>query len=140
MSSVSPVWQKREVSPEMIQNWQAALNAGRQRYYDLERRATYPAETDEDTLTLAEHYRLKYPHARILKALSFYIDVTPAELSAVTGIHKALLSMEVRRVADRLRMSVYTVRRRDNAVISYRLGNASDRDEIRAVVCSNWLF
>lgn len=125
---------------ENIKVWQQAVIDGRRRVADEERRATYPINADEDTVNLAEYYRLKYHQARILKALSFFMDITPAELSAVTGIHRALLSMEVRRVAERLHMSVHTVRRRDNAVVSYRLGNTRDRDEIRAVVRGAWLF
>jgi hypothetical protein len=125
---------------EHVEVWQKAVIDGRRRVADLERRATYPADAEEDTLTLAEHYRIRWHQARILKALSYFVDVTPAELCFATGIHPALLTMEVRRVAERVRMRVETERRQDRTVAFYRLAHASDRDEIRAVINSAWHF
>lgn len=127
---------------EHIATWRKNLEDGRRRVHDLERRMTYPANADEDTVAIAEHYRVKWHSARILKALSHFVDVTPADLSAVTGIHPALLTMEVRRVAERptVRMTIETVRRKDRTVRFYRLVKPSDAEQIRAVIASAWHF
>jgi len=125
---------------EHIETWRNAVIDGRRRVADIERRSTYPADAEEDTLTLAEHYRIRWHQARILKALSYFVNVKPADLTAVTGIHPALLTMEVRRLAERVKMKVETERRQDRSVVFYRLANMSDRDEIRAVINSAWHF
>jgi DNA-binding MarR family transcriptional regulator len=123
-----------------IMQIQEAIAAGRRRYYDMERRSTYPANPDEDTVALAEHYRINYPRARILKALSYHIDVTPDELSAVSGIHRVLLTMEVNKISERTGVRFESNRRRDNTVLFYRLASSRDREELRAVIQGNWHF
>jgi hypothetical protein len=125
---------------EQIEKWKAALNEGRRKYYDLERRATYPANCDPDTRAIGDHYRLKYPRARVLKALSYFIDVPSADLSAVSGIHRALLAMEVDSIERHTGITIELVRARCNKVLAYRLVYGADRDEIRAVIQSAWHF
>jgi hypothetical protein len=127
---------------EHIEIWRQAVIDGRRRVHDIERRATYPANPDPDTVAIAEHYRIRWHQARILKAMSYFMAVTPADLAAVTGIHPALLKSEVRRVADRttVRMQIDAVHHKSGIVAFFRLGRASDRDEIRAVIQSAWQF
>lgn len=129
-----------QLSPERIAHWQAAVKNGRIKLADLQRRSTYPPNPDPDTVALAEHYRLLWHHARILKALSFFVDVTPSEMSAVSGVHPALLSLEVNRVAQRVGVKVETVRHKDRTVRFYRMIEIDDRDEVRAVIQSCWTF
>jgi hypothetical protein len=119
---------------------QKAIDDGRRRYCNLERRATYPANPDEDTYTLAEHYRVRWHHARLLKALSYFMAVSPADLCAVSGIHPALLPMEVGKLAARVGFKIESVRKQEGAVAFYRLAAEADRDEIRAVIQSAWHF
>lgn len=123
-----------------IATMQQAILDGRRRYRDLERRATYPANPDEDTHTLAEHYRVRWCHARLLKALSYFVSVTPVDLCAVSGIHPALLPMEIGKLAARVGFKIESVRKQEGAVAFYRLAAEADRDEIRAVIQSAWTF
>jgi DNA-binding MarR family transcriptional regulator len=125
---------------QRIKEIQEAIAEGRRRYYDAERRSTYPANPDEDTVALAEHYRLTYARARILKALSYHVDVTPEELTAVSGIHRALLTIEIRKIAERTNLRFESERKRDNTVLFYRLASRGCRDELRAVIQGSWLF
>lgn len=140
MTNIARIWAARESDPAKAEEWIAARADGVRRYFDTDRRATYPAQPEEDTLALAEHYRVKWHQARILKALSFFLDITPDELSAVSGVHKALLTMEVRRVAERVGVRAQTVRRADQTVVFYRLSDPADRDAIRAVISNAWKF
>jgi hypothetical protein len=135
------VWQA-DAALDRVKAWQQAVIAGRLRVADFERRATYPANPDPDTVAIAEHYRIRWHQARILKAMSYFMAVSPADLAAVTGIHPALLKSEVRRVADRttVRMQIDAVHHKSGIVAFFRLGRASDRDEIRAVIQSAWQF
>ena len=123
---------------EQIAQWRAALTEGRRRYYDAERRATYPANPDPDTVAIAEHYRLKYPRARVLKALSYFIDAPAVDLCAVSGIHPALLAMECDSIEKRTGLSIHLIRGRCNKVTAYRLAYTADRDELRAVIQGAW--
>jgi DNA-binding MarR family transcriptional regulator len=125
---------------QRIMEIQEAIAAGRRRYYDAERRATYPANPDEDTVALAEHYRINYPRARILKALSYFVDVSTVDLCAVSGIHRAIMAMEVDNIERRTGLSISLIRARSNKVIAFRLTRAADRDELRAVIQGGWTF
>lgn len=136
---MSASWQ-HDATIERIASWRQAVAEGRRRLAEIERRATYPANADPDTVALADHYRLTYPRARILKALSYFTDVTPADLAAVTGIHRALLTVEVVHAASRAKTQVEIIRGNDRSVIFYRLLLAADRDEIRAVIQTSWEF
>ncbi len=119
---------------------QKMLADGRRRYNDMERRATYPARPDPDTVALCEHYRLKYPRGRLLKALSYFIDVAAVDLCAVSGLHAAILAMEIRSLEKRTGFSIGLIRLRHNTVVAYRLMREADRDEIRAVIQGSWHF
>jgi hypothetical protein len=139
MEAGTPSW-SGSVPPERIQAWQAAVIDGRRRVADLERRASYPAKPDPDTVALCEHYRLLYKHGRILKALSYFVKVTPAEMCAISGVRPEMITLEVRRVADRLKMRIETIWFRHGHIESWHLTFAHDRDEVRAVIQSSWDF
>lgn len=129
-----------QLTPERIAHWQAAVIDGRRRVADIERRATYPENPDPDTVALAEHYRLRWHQARILKALSYFVSVTPEELCAASGLRRENLTIEVKNTAYRARVKVDTIWVRYGIVAAWRLAESADRDEIRAVIVGSWEF
>lgn len=119
-----------------INSCREMLKAGRIRVLDMERRDTYPANPDPDTVAIAEHYKIKWRGARILKALSFFTLVTRNEMADITGIHHAVLHNEVLHAAERARVRVDVLRCRDNRVVGWRLAFAHHAKELRDVVAS----
>lgn len=134
---MSEAWQRR-FSPEHIAQWRAAVMRGQRRLADIERRTTYPPNPDPDTIALCEHYRIKYKQGRILKALSYFVDVTAEELSDITGVHRAIIKMEVHNTSRRTGMQIYVVSKQGRLPVVFRLMNAIDRDEVRSVMASSW--
>lgn len=127
-----------DVTSERIEHWQAAVIDGRRKLADIERRATYPANPEPDTVALAEHYRLRWHQARIVKALSYFVRVTPVELCAVANLRPETVTFEVRRVAERTKFKIDTLWVRYGLVAAWQLASEADRDELRAVIVSSW--
>ncbi len=125
-------------SPAQIALWRSAIGDGRRRVADAERRATYPQNADPETVALCERYKIKYWQGRILKALSFFVDVTADELCDLVGIHRALIKMEVHQVSRRTGMQIFVVSKPGHVPAVFRLINARDRDEIRSVIAESW--
>lgn len=126
------------MTPERIAHWQAAVKAGRLRVLELERRDTYPANPDPDTVAIAEQYKMKWRAARIMKALSFFTLITRQEMADITGIHHAVLHTEVLHAAERARMRVDVLRGRDRELVGWRLTFSRDAQELRAVMTTAW--
>ena len=128
------------ITQERLEHWQAAVIDGRRTVADIERRATYPAHPEPDTVALAEHYRLRWHQARILKVLSYFVSVTPDEIADLTGVHRALVNSEVSHLARRAQIRMESVKAASGRIGVWRLAHAADRDELRAVIQSAWEF
>lgn len=137
MEAGRPVWQHK-VSPERIRVWQQAVIEGSRIVAINERRATYPANPDPDTVALAEHYRIKWNRARILKAMSYFVAVTAQELADITSTHPALIRSEVQNASRQARMPIQMSVAQRPRVTFYQLANSHDRDELRAVMQAAW--
>lgn len=131
---------QQTATPEQLASWRASVSNACKQLAVMQRRATYPANPDSETIAIAEHYGLKYRPARILKALSYFFDTTPEELSELTGVHPAIVKMEVQSLSARTGIRITFATKRSKVVSFYRLESARDRDEIRAVMASSWGF
>lgn len=125
-------------SRERIEKWQRAVIEGRRRVVEIERRSTYPANPDPDTVAIAEHFQLKYPQARILKALSYSYAVPTDVLSELTGVHKAMIRMEVRNLARRTYLQIVVVAKSANVPALFKMLHESDCKRIRDVIAQSW--
>jgi len=137
MEAGTPSW-AHKVSPERVKAWQQAVIDGRRIVADAERRATYPANADPDTVALCEHFRLQYKQGRILKALSFSYAVSASELVDLTGVHPALIKMEVHHTSRRTGMQIFVVSDRGRLPVLFRLVNENDCKRVRDVVTASW--
>jgi hypothetical protein len=123
---------------EQIEIWRNAVIDGRRRIADFERRATYPANPDPDTVAIAEHFRVRYSQARILKALSFSHAVAADELCDITGVHPALIKMEVHHTSRRCGFPIYIVSGPGKKPVLFRITSEADCARIRAIVLLSW--
>jgi hypothetical protein len=104
------------------------------------RRASYPEHADPDTVAIAEYYRVRYIRARIIKALSFGVQVTPGELVQLSGIPKASLADHMYRITQKLGCSITAGRVGEGKVQWYLLKDARCCSEIRTVIRNSWRF
>lgn len=137
MQAGSPSW-AHKVSPERVAAWQAAVIDGRRKLADMERRATYPANPDQDTVALCEHFRLQYKQGRILKALSFSYAISADALCDLTGVHPALIKMEVHHTSRRVGMQIFVVSGPGRSPVLFKIINESDCKRIRDVIARSW--
>lgn len=110
---------------------------GRLRYADQVRRQTYPDNADPDAVAIAEHYRMRYSFARIIKALSYGVPVTPDEMSYVSGIDREFLTRSVIDATERCGVSPVTVMRY-NRVVRWQLDDTYACAALRKVIRSGW--
>lgn len=104
----------------------------------LHRRATYPAKPDPDTLVLAEHYRLRWRHARLVKALSYGVKCSRADLSEISGIKPKYVGQTMTALSRRIRMRVEAFSFVGGKPTVWRMASPDDCARLRSIIAGCW--